>query len=239
MFGGAALNAIHALLTTAAGSARRAGRPRARAMRVGIIPPTEAEVAGWRRFARGTRSSRSREGADGRDGRRDFWLRTTSETTAELNGIIGGSPLVQKTVLPVEAQANLSVRLAPGQSSAVVAPIVERLLREALPAGAELELALWSTGEPAWIDPEAERDPACAGRVRVRARGASRARAERRLDPGRRRARRQGDPGDRRGVLAADARRCTLPNENLPASALVQGVETIVATLSAAFGELG
>ena len=203
MFGGAALNAIHALLTTA--QAVLAG-PDGRvpdAMRVGIIPPTEAEIEGWQALRTGEEELAA-SGARPMDeaAARDFWLRTTSETTAELNGVIGGSPILQKTVLPVEAEANLSVRLAPGQSSAVVAPAVERLLREALPDGAELEVSLWSTGEPAWIDPEADCRPAGAERVRVGARGSSDARAERRFDPRCRRARRQGDSRDRRGILA-------------------------------------
>ena len=57
-----------------------------------------------------------------------------------MNGIAVGSPFLQKTVLPVEAVANVSLRLAPGQDPDEIAPEVERLLSAAAPAGAELEI---------------------------------------------------------------------------------------------------
>ena len=56
-------------------------------------------------------------------------------------------------MLPVEAQANVSIRLAPGQSTAEIAPVFERLLREAAPEGATVDVDLWSTGEPGYVDP--------------------------------------------------------------------------------------
>ena len=58
-------------------------------------------------------------------------------------------------MLPVEAQANLSIRLAPGQSPAEIAPVLERLLHEAAPEWASLDVELWSTGEPGFVDPAA------------------------------------------------------------------------------------
>ena len=45
----------------------------------------------------------------------DFYLRTTSEPALDVNGIASGSACAQKTVLPVRADANVSIRLAPGQ----------------------------------------------------------------------------------------------------------------------------
>ena len=80
-------------------------------------------------------------------------VRTTAEPSVTVNGIEGGSPRLQKTVLPVEAQANVSIRLAPGQSTTEIAPVFERLLREAAPSGPTLEDELWSTGEPGYVDP--------------------------------------------------------------------------------------
>ena len=73
-----------------------------------------------------------------------------------MNGIESGSPHLQKTVLPVEATANVSIRLAPGQSTAEIGPVFEKLLRDAAPAGTTLDVELWSTGEPAYVDPESE-----------------------------------------------------------------------------------
>jgi acetylornithine deacetylase/succinyl-diaminopimelate desuccinylase-like protein len=237
MFGGAALNAVHALLTTVqallAGPDGRVPEP----MRVGIIPPTEAEVAGWAALRTGDEELAG-SGAKPMDATaaRDFWLRTTSEPTVEVNGITGGSPTLQKTVLPVEAHANLSVRLAPGQSSAVVVPIVERLLRDALPPGAELDLALWSAGEPAWIDPEGaavrlaqDAFESVLGVRPVLARSGGSIPVAAALGA-------KGIPAIVAGFSRPTAQMHS-PDENLPSSALVEGVETIVATLSR-FGEL-
>jgi acetylornithine deacetylase/succinyl-diaminopimelate desuccinylase-like protein len=59
-------------------------------------------------------------------------------------------------VLPVEAVANLSIRLAPGQTVEEIAPEVERLLREAAPDGAELGVELWSSSPPGLVPPDAK-----------------------------------------------------------------------------------
>ena len=85
----------------------------------------------------------------------EFYLRTFAEPALDVNGFESGSPHLQKTVLPVEAVANLSIRLAPGQKVEQIAPEVERLLRESAPDGAELEIELWSTSPPGPRPPEA------------------------------------------------------------------------------------
>ena len=72
-----------------------------------------------------------------------------------MNGIVGGEPLLQKTVLPVEAEANVSIRLAPGQDAEEIGLAFERLLREAAPAGADLEVERWSAAPAGLVDPEA------------------------------------------------------------------------------------
>ena len=156
MYGGGALNAVHALMRSVSGVLAGPDGRLPEPLRVGIIPPTADEIAGWEALPSGTEELVGAGAIAMDSGAADaFTLRTTSEPSADVNGIEGGSPRLQKTVLPVEAQANLSVRLAPGQKSAEIAPVVERLLREALPDGAELTVELWSTGEPAWVDPTA------------------------------------------------------------------------------------
>ncbi|HEY7179589.1 MAG TPA: M20/M25/M40 family metallo-hydrolase [Gaiella sp.] len=154
MVGGAALNAIEALLRSLAavlpGPDGRLPEP----LRAGIIPPTESEVAGWASLPSGSEELAA-QGARPADATAadEFFLRTTSEPSVSVNGIEAGSPHLQKTVLPVEAHANVSIRLAPGQSTAEIAPVFERLVRDAAPEGAALEVVLRSTGEPAHVDP--------------------------------------------------------------------------------------
>jgi acetylornithine deacetylase/succinyl-diaminopimelate desuccinylase-like protein len=67
--------------------------------------------------------------------------------------VASGHPALHKTSIQTEARASLSVRLAPGQDAAALSPVLERLLREACPGHAELELEMWPPGEPAWMDP--------------------------------------------------------------------------------------
>ena len=90
LFGGAALNATHALLQTLAGVQRVDGRL-PEPLRAGIAPPTER---GARRLG-GARAGR----ADAGRGRRatpvdpkaaeEFYLRTTAEPALDVNGIVG------------------------------------------------------------------------------------------------------------------------------------------------------
>ena len=73
----------------------------------------------------------------------------------EVNGIAGGEAHLQKTVLPVTAEANVSIRLAPGQEPAEIRPVMERLLREAAPDGAEVEIEEWANSPAALVPPDA------------------------------------------------------------------------------------
>ena len=154
IYGGAALNAMHALVQALSAVLPRAGRL-PEPLRAGIAQPTEAELAGWSELTPGAEELAG-QGARPADGRaaEEFYLRTFAEPALDVNGIEGGSPQLQKTVLPVVAEANLSIRLAPGQDPETIAGEVERLLREAVPEGAELELRRLSMAPPGLVDPE-------------------------------------------------------------------------------------
>jgi acetylornithine deacetylase/succinyl-diaminopimelate desuccinylase-like protein len=156
MYGGAALNAAHALVETLNALIAHDGTL-VEPLRQGIAAPTEEELAGWRLLPAGA-SELAEQGAKPKDPRaaEDFYVRTFAEPALDVNGIASGSPVLQKTVLPVEAIANLSIRLAPGQEPAVIAPVVVRLLREAAPQGAELEIEMLSSAEPGLVPPDAK-----------------------------------------------------------------------------------
>jgi len=155
IFGGAALNAMHALMEILAAVTPRDGRL-PEPLRVGLAPPTGDEVAAWAELVPG-RELLDGAGARGVDERagEEFYLRTTAEPSLDVNGIVGGSPVLQKTVLPVSAEANLSIRLAPGQDVETIAAAVEQLLREAAPDGAELELTRLSSAPAGLVSPDA------------------------------------------------------------------------------------
>jgi acetylornithine deacetylase/succinyl-diaminopimelate desuccinylase-like protein len=155
LYGGAALTATHALTEMLQAVMPGADGLLPAPLREGFVPVGETEIAGWAALPGGVDELAS-HGARPSDPRAagDFYLRTTAEPAVTVNGIESGSPRLQKTVLPVEAIANVSIRLAPGQTTAAIAPVFERLLREAAPDGADVQIELWSTGEPGYVDPE-------------------------------------------------------------------------------------
>jgi acetylornithine deacetylase/succinyl-diaminopimelate desuccinylase-like protein len=126
-------------------------------LRKGIVPPTPEELAGWAELPAGA-DELADQGARPKDpgAARDFYLRTFAEPAVDVNGIQTGSPILQKTVLPVDAVANVSIRLAPGQSVDEIAPEVDRLLRASAPEGADVEVELWSSAPPGLVSPDAK-----------------------------------------------------------------------------------
>jgi acetylornithine deacetylase/succinyl-diaminopimelate desuccinylase-like protein len=154
MYGGAAMNAAHALIQTLAAVLPVDGRL-PEPLRTGIAPPTQEELDSWRSLPDGA-DELADQGARPMDPRAadDFYVRTTAEPAIDVNGIASGSPVQQKTVLPIEAVANVSIRLAPGQDPDEIDREFERLLRAAVPEGAALEVAPLGSAPAALIDPE-------------------------------------------------------------------------------------
>ncbi len=163
LFGGAAMNAVHALMQTLDGVLAKDGRL-PEPLLAGIAAPTDEELSGWAELPPGAQEMED-QGARPADPKAagDFYLRTFAAPSLDVNGIEGGSPHLQKTVLPVEADANLSIRLAPGQDPEQIAPEVERLLRGAAPEGAELELTRLSSAPPGLVDPDSPAVQLAAG----------------------------------------------------------------------------
>lgn len=151
MFGGAALNAVHALMRTLEAVVTLPDE-----LRAGVIPPTAEEVASWEELDPGD-AVLAAAGAKPMDDRaaHELYARTFGGPAVDVNGILGGEPVLQKTVLPVSAQANVSIRLAPGQDAEEIAVAFERLLRDAAPEGAELEIVRRSSAPAGLIPPEA------------------------------------------------------------------------------------
>src|SRR5215210_2677181 len=154
LFGGAALNALHALMQTLAAVRATDGRL-PEPLRAGIAAPTDEERGAWGELVPGTQMLE--EGGaqpDAEGAAEEFYLRTTAEPALDVHGISGGSPHLQKTVLPVFAEANVSIRLAPGQDVDTIRDAVERLLREAAPEGADLQIDRLSDAPPGLMAPD-------------------------------------------------------------------------------------
>jgi acetylornithine deacetylase/succinyl-diaminopimelate desuccinylase-like protein len=150
MFGAAALNAIHALMAALAKVVSGPDGYLPAALRAGATPPSEEELAAWAQLPPGSEQLSHYGATPIASGAADaFYLRTFADTALDVNGIASGSPDLVKTVLPVEARANVSIRLAPGQDNDEIRDAFERLLREGLPAGAELEITVKNSARPA------------------------------------------------------------------------------------------
>jgi acetylornithine deacetylase/succinyl-diaminopimelate desuccinylase-like protein len=153
-YGGAALNAIHALMQCLAAVLARDGllpEP----LRAGRTPLTEAELASLDSLPSGA-VLLEEAGAIPLDPKaaEDFYVRTWAEPSVDVNGIFGGKEFAN-TTLVVEAHARLTIRLAPGQDPDSIAAAAERLLRDAAPDGAELELELENAAAPGVFSPDA------------------------------------------------------------------------------------
>jgi len=150
MFGGAALNALHALVAALSKVLPdREGRLSAE-LRAGAEPPSAAELETWSQLPPGAEQLANQGAVAIAEGAADdFYLRTFADTSLDVNGIAGGSPDLVKTVLPVEARANVSLRLVPGQDPVAIQAVFERLLREGLPEGADLEVTIENNARPA------------------------------------------------------------------------------------------
>ena len=154
IYGNVALNAVHALVQTLRGVLPVDGRL-PEPLRAGAVAPTEEELAGWRELPAGAGELAEQGARPAYAAAPDeFYVRTYAEPSVDVHGVESGSPHLQKTVLPVLAEANLSIRLAPGQRVEAIAAEVERLLREAAPDQADVDVEILSSAPPGLVSPE-------------------------------------------------------------------------------------
>jgi acetylornithine deacetylase/succinyl-diaminopimelate desuccinylase-like protein len=154
IFGGAALNATHALMQVLGAVLPRDGHV-PEPLQAGIVRPSDEEIESWRALDPGAEVL-SAQGARPADARaaEELYLRTWVEPAVDVHGLSGGSPDLQKTVLPVVAEANVSIRLVPGQDDKAIAAEMERLMLEAAPEGADVEVELLASAPAALVPPE-------------------------------------------------------------------------------------
>jgi acetylornithine deacetylase/succinyl-diaminopimelate desuccinylase-like protein len=153
MYGNAALNAIHGLMQCLVALLPRDGRLRDE-LRVGITAPTADELEDWRTLQPGVEVL-AEAGATPHDEHAadEFYLRTWAEPAVDVNGIQAGK-MVRNTTLVATAEANFTVRLAPGQDVDTVGAAVRRIVEAAAPRGAEVELVQDMSANPALVTPD-------------------------------------------------------------------------------------
>ena len=150
MYGNAGLNAIHVLMQVLSPLLPREGRL-PEELRDGIAAPPAAELADWNGLQPGSElleeagvAPYDSQAAD------EFYLRTWAEPSVDVNGIQAGK-MVRNTTLVASAEANFTVRLAPGQTVETVAAAVRRLVEAATPVGAEVELVQDDSSNPGLV----------------------------------------------------------------------------------------
>ena len=156
MYGGSVLNALHVLGAMLAQVLPGAdGRVRAE-LREGIKAPSQKEIESWERLPPGEQALAEVGGRPVHPGAgAEYYMRNGADAALDVNEIAGGEP---RTVVPAQAEATLSLRLAPGQDPTRMQEVLEGLLREALPEGAELEISSHMAA-PALFEPQ---EPALA-----------------------------------------------------------------------------
>ena len=154
MYGGAALNAIHVLMkifdAVTAGPNGLLPEP----LRAGITAPTSEELESWKALPSGDDELAS-QGARplDPDAAEQFNSRTLAEPSADVNGILGGKPGLRNTTLSVNASGEITVRLAPGQDVQTIGSAAEKLMRDAAPAGADVDIK-WAGAPPGLMRPD-------------------------------------------------------------------------------------
>jgi acetylornithine deacetylase/succinyl-diaminopimelate desuccinylase-like protein len=120
----------------------------------GVAPVSEGERESWRRLRPGAEALAA-VGARPvvAEAGEELYERTGAAPAVDVNMVATGEP---RTIVPSQARAYVSLRLAPGQRAATMGAELERLLRSAAPAGAEVAIEM-ELADPALFDP---RDPA-------------------------------------------------------------------------------
>lgn len=166
LFGGAALNAAHALTAILDALRPRDGRL-PEPLYAGLAAPAPEEIAAWATLPPGPEvlAGAGLRPADAAAARPDaLYHRTLAEPSLDVHGLACGEPAVVKTNLPSVATATLSLRVAPGQDAHALAATLDDLIRGAAPAGAEVEIEDLGVAHPALLDP---RLPALAAASRA------------------------------------------------------------------------
>jgi len=152
IYGGSVLNALHVLQGALAQVLPGPDGRLREELREGILPASPAELESWARLPAGGQLIEQAGGRPVHPGAgREYYERNGADASLDVNQISGGEP---RTIVPSEAAATLSLRLAPGQDPARMQDVLLGLLPGALPAGAELDVTDSALAEPALFPPE-------------------------------------------------------------------------------------
>ena len=155
-YGGVAPNAIETLARMLCQLKSDTGEIRIPGLYEAVVPPTETELATWKRlpfdregFLRDEVTGKALTGLKDRTVFERVWALPTFEIHGIKGGFVGEGA---KTVIPAQATAKVSLRLVPGQDFEEVGRALERAVRAAAPEWAEVRVNLLHGGNPVQVD---------------------------------------------------------------------------------------
>lgn len=155
MYGGAVLNAAHVLSDVIAGTRARDGRL-AVALEAGIAPPAAEEVASWASLPDAA-AEIAAAGAAPLDARAlaEYYERILARPTFDVNAITCRDAAQHRTIIPCEATAAISMRMAAGQDPEAIWAALQAHVATLLPPGAQADFTLWGMAAGCAFDPGA------------------------------------------------------------------------------------
>ncbi|HXG79509.1 MAG TPA: dipeptidase [Methyloceanibacter sp.] len=144
LYGGPALNPLHALSAILAGLHDENGRVAIEGFYDGVRAPCPAQVKAWNELGFDAAAFLGEVGLSTPAGEKGFSVleQLWSRPTAEINGIAGGyGGPGTKTVIPAKATAKLSFRLVPDQEPDKIIAALHRFVERRLPPDASVVYA--------------------------------------------------------------------------------------------------
>jgi acetylornithine deacetylase/succinyl-diaminopimelate desuccinylase-like protein len=156
LYGGSVLNALHVVHAMLAEVVPGPDGRLREELREGIAPVSGEERASWAALPSGQDVLAEVGGRPVHAGAAaEFYERNGADASLDVTEVVAGEP---RTIVPAHARASFAMRLAPGQDPERIRPVLERLLRGAVPDGAEVAID-WEQGSPALFPPS---EPAIA-----------------------------------------------------------------------------
>jgi acetylornithine deacetylase/succinyl-diaminopimelate desuccinylase-like protein len=151
-FGGVAPNPINTLAHVIADLKGRDGKIKIPGFYDAVLPPSQEELAAWRKIdAQYAENTKRMTGARALEGEEGFLVleRAGSRPTLDANGILGGFVAEgQKTVIPAQAFAKVSMRLVPDQDPDTIFTSLERYVAGLSTPGVEVKVVKLSSAPP-------------------------------------------------------------------------------------------
>jgi len=158
LYGGAAPNAVFALVELLSKLKDASGKIQVPGMYDDVQAPADAEKQSWRSLPFNEQDFLKREvGATALTGEKEFSVleRVWARPTLEVHGIAGGFTAAgAKTVIPAKATAKVSMRLVPRQEPEKIIAAYRKFVKENTPAGVQTEVRILSSGPAISVNPD-------------------------------------------------------------------------------------